>query len=79
MEIAQAILNPPKSVEAQCDTPNLGSEKTVEDQILEPVCSAANVPSNKREIGAGKRPLLLPDLNQPPEEYLNTEFLGFSQ
>ncbi|KAH1240404.1 hypothetical protein GmHk_07G018272 [Glycine max] len=79
LEIAQAILNPPKSVEAQCDTPNLGSEKTVEDQILEPVCSAANVPSNKREIGAGKRPLLLPDLNQPPEEYLNTEFLGFSQ
>ncbi|KHN38017.1 hypothetical protein glysoja_007059 [Glycine soja] len=74
LKTAQAILDPPKSV----DTANLGSEQILEGKPT-PVCSAASAPpSNQPEIGGQKPPLLLPDLNQPSEEYL-TEFLGFSQ
>ncbi|KAG5062297.1 hypothetical protein JHK85_003480 [Glycine max] len=46
----QVILDPPKSVKAQCNTPNLASTQIVQDKILENkshVSAAASAPSNK--------------------------------
>lgn len=49
-QMRQVILDPPKSVKAQCNTPNLASTQIVQDKILENkshVSAAASAPSNK--------------------------------